>query len=304
MASFERIFVLDGGGTKTAAVLYDVAGKELTATVVGPCNVHQDPHGGLIEIERAWRVLCAETGLDPEFAPATTCVSGGLAGVSNVSGRTWIAANLRQFSMVLLSGDGYTALVGAFDGQPGALLSIGTGVVGYRLYNNGTSRRFSGWGFPAGDRGGGAWLGWRLVADWLEARDGHPAAAPSARLTTAVGHLLGNERAVIVGRLRSMTPADYATLARPLLAEAALGEPYATAIVDEAAVHNLRLARTLRPTRSEPLALVGGLALTFAGSIAAGLPPGSVDTSRAISPLRGAWLIGIGRASPEYPNPD
>jgi N-acetylglucosamine kinase-like BadF-type ATPase len=140
------------------------------------------------------------------------------------------------------------------------------------------------------------------VVDWLEARDGHAAASPPLPLVAAVERLLGRERDAMVGRLRELRPGDYATLARPLLAEAGAGDPYARSLLDEAAAHHVRLARALAPSVAEPLALGGGLAPAFAPRLAAALPPGCLAADRAPSPLRGAFLIGIGRAAPEYPS--
>jgi hypothetical protein len=49
--------------------------------------------------------------------------------------------------------------------------------------------------------------------------------------------------------------------------------------------------------------LGGGLAPTFAPRLATALAPGYIATDRTPSPLRGAFLIGIGRVAPEYPEP-
>lgn len=302
MTAFAQILALDAGGSKTAAALYDMAGGELAAVTVGACNLHQAPEAGIAEIGRAWRLLCGMAGLDADAAAASTCVSGGIAGVSDAEGRRRLGRSLQRFAGLRLSSDGYVILLGAFEGRPGAVLSIGTGVVGYRRYADCGTRQLGGWGFPAGDRGGGAWLGWRVVVDWLEARDGHAAAAPPPRLAAAVERLIGSDRETIVGRLRGMRPGDHATLARPLVDEAAAGDGYARTLLDEAAAHLLRLARALTPTADEPLMLAGGLAPAFASRLRAGLPQGCL-ADRMPSPLRGAWLVGAGHAPAEYPGP-
>ncbi len=116
------------------------------------------------------------------------------------------------FARVELSSDAYTALIGAFEGGPGALLVIGTGSVGCVLDRDGSSRQLGGWGFPAGDGGSGAWIGLRLLGAWLEFRDG---IGEDSLLCPGVSAALPQERAAIldwmrarpVGRLRGARPA-------------------------------------------------------------------------------------------------
>jgi glucosamine kinase len=64
------------------------------------------------------------------------------------------------------------ACVGAHAGGDGAIIIVGTGVVGYQIYQDKT-KSVGGWGFPHDDEGGGAWLGLevsRLTFQWLDGR--------------------------------------------------------------------------------------------------------------------------------------
>ena len=225
----------------------------------------------------------------------------GRVGAAGAAARFYGA--FQGFARRCLSSDGYTALVGAFEAEPGALLSIGTGVIGYRSAADGF-RRLGGWGFPAGDRGGGAWLGLRIVGDWLEAREGFgPAVGADPALGHAVECAVGNRREAILAWLRAAHAGDLARLARPLVAAAESGDPYANLVLDEAAGHLGRLAEALSPTADAPLVLGGGLAPTFAARLVTLLGPDRIARDRIPSPLRGAWLIGIGRVAPEMPEP-
>jgi glucosamine kinase len=304
MPSITHILAVDGGGTKTEAALHDRAGTLLARARTGPCNLYQDAEGGLRAVEAAWHACCTAAGLDPDRAAAATCLSAGLAGVNAGGAAERFHAAFAGFAQRRLSSDGYTALIGAFDGAAGALLSIGTGVVAYRLDAAGRFRMLSGWGHPAGDRGGGAWLGLRLIGDWLEALDGYGPAPADHPLWQEAAARIGGERAAILAWLKAARPGDIASLARPIVDAAAAGDAYARGLIDEAASHHRRLARALAPSADEPLVLGGGLAPVFALPIAAALPPGAVARERRPSPLRGAWLIGTGRATAELPTPE
>src|SRR3954454_22985829 len=167
MRQMAHVLAVDGGGTKTVAALFTVAGQELARCRVGPANLYREPAAGLAAIKVAWQQACALAGLLPEVAAADSVISAGLAGASGEMQRQAYVAAFPEFTARRLSSDGYTAFSGAFGIRPGGLLSIGTGVVAFRRIARGRPGILSGWGFPAADRGGGAWLGFRLAAEYL-----------------------------------------------------------------------------------------------------------------------------------------
>lgn len=305
MGPGDLVFAVDGGGTKTAARLLAAGSGEVLAEVrAGPCNLHRDPDGGLAEVGAAWARACGLAGLAPGPAAGRTRLSAGLAGVNAADAPARFRAAFAGFAARHLSSDGYTALVGAFAGAPGGLVSIGTGVVAYRLRAGGPARQHGGWGFPAGDLGGGAWLGLRAVGDWLEGLDGFAAADQPAPLRAAIAARLGEGRPAVLAWLRVAGPADFGGFAPAVVEAASAGDPYAACLLDEAAGHVARLAAALEPTVAEPLVLAGGLAPALASRLAAVLPPDAIAPDRTPSPLHGAWLIALGRARPEFPEGD
>ena len=152
------VLAVDGGGSKTEAELWDKAGRLVARARAGPCNLYRDATQGLGAVREAWQQCCAQAGLGPGTA-AQTVISAALAGVSAPAGRARFYDATRAFAHALLSSDAYAALLGVFEAEPGTLLSIGTGTVACRLDRAGRFERLGGWGFPAGDRGGGAWIG-------------------------------------------------------------------------------------------------------------------------------------------------
>jgi glucosamine kinase len=298
MRAITHILAVDGGGTKTRAALLAADGTSLAEQTGGPCNLFQDPNAGLGEIRRLWQQLAATAGLAPDAAARTT-LSAGLAGANAPGSLGRFMEAFADFAACHLSTDGYTTLLGATGGKPGGLLAIGTGVVGYRLHASGEVQKLSGWGFPIGDRGSGAWLGWRAIGDWLEFKDGY-ADQPRSALWSRLEAALGATTADILGWLKPARPADFAAWAPVVIEAAGAGDAKARALLDEAGHHHRRLAEAMAPTTSEPLVLAGGLAQIFRPPLDKALGAALADASRTASPLAGATLIAQGRNPAEF----
>lgn len=280
-----HVLAIDGGGSKTDAVLFAPNGTELARSRAGPCNLYRNAEGGVAALLDAWRGCRAASGPAPE----AVVVSAGLAGLGAAGAASRVRAALSEFARVHLSSDGYAALSGAFGAQPGVLVVAGTGAAGLARGTDGRVRSASGWGFPAGDRGGGAWLGFALVQRWLERLDGYP--GPDSPLWSAAADLAGTERPAILAWLRRANPADFAALA-PAITVA--GDALANELLDEAAGHLVRLVRALRP-EGAPLAMSGGLAAALAPRVEAALGPVRLGAC----PLLGAWRIAQGEVPAE-----
>jgi glucosamine kinase len=298
MNTTSHILAVDGGGTKTRAALLAADGTPLAERTGGPCNLFQDPDAGLAEIRRLWQHLAATAGLAHDTAARTT-LSAGLAGANAPGSLGRFKNAFPDFAACHLSTDGYTTLLGATGGEPGGLLAIGTGVVGYRLHASGEVQKLSGWGFPIGDRGSGAWLGWRAIGDWLEFKDGY-ANQPRSALWSRLEATLGATTADILGWLKPARPADFAALAPVVIEAAGAGDAKARVLLDEAGDHHRRLAEAMAPTTSEPLVLAGGLAPVFRTCLDKALSAALADASRTASPLDGAILIAQGRNPAEF----
>ena len=298
----DHVLALDGGGTKTAAALMSVGGEVLAQCRVGPANLYRDPAAGLAEIARAWVQVCAAAGLDPERAAPRTAISAGLAGASGAGQQRAFADAFAGFAARHLSSDGYAAFLGVFGTGPGALLSIGTGVVAFRCPPGGAPRIRAGWGFPVADRGSGAWLGFRLAAEYLDHLDG-AAAIPATDLWAAARDTFGTQREAILAWFAAARAAEFASLAPAVTAAAAAGDPLGLALLDEGAGHLLRLARALEPSAAAPLCLGGGLSEIYRPRLATALAGVLLPADTRPDPLRGAWLVATGGAPAEYPDP-
>lgn len=303
MSPVAYVLAIDGGGTKTAATLLTAAGKELASARGGPANLYRDPAAGLAEIVGAWRQLCAAAGLPAEATAARTAISAGLAGVSGSAQRQAFKAAFPAFAERRLSSDGYTAFVGVFGTAPGAMLSIGTGVVAYQRAAGGVPRISSGWGFPVADRGSGAWLGFRLAGEYLDLLDGCALTAQSTLWDVAAA-TLGDHREAILAWLAKARAAEFATMAPAVVKAASDGDALAEALLNEGLTHLLRLAAALQPSQEAPLCLGGGLGEVYRPRIEVALGDAILPADRRPDPIRGAWLVGTGQAPAEFQDVD
>jgi glucosamine kinase len=249
---------VDGGGTGTrvriAAYSASQAAVKAAGKAVGDgarpiAELGQGsggPSGLGLGIGRAWSAI--GEAIDDAFADAGIARPGveqlaiglGLAGVHNkLWAQEFMAAN-PGYPALVLETDAFTTLMGAHNGQPGAIVAIGTGSVGEALLADGSRREVGGWGFPAGDEASGAWIGLRAIGhieqvqDGRRQRDAFADAWPSQANQTA-----------------------FASLA-PLVLQHA-GDAAARAILEEAGHEVAAIARALDPEARLPLALCGGL---------------------------------------------
>lgn len=169
----DDIFIgIDGGGSKSKVRIEDAAGKLLGQAIGGPANIR-------LSVEGAWGSIHA--ALKEALRPLHLCLENknyrfhagiGLAGCEVPEAVDAFLKYSHPFSTLKLNSDAHIACVGAHQGAEGAIIIVGTGVVGYQI-EAGQSTRVSGWGFPHDDEGGGAWLGLeavRLTLQWLDHR--------------------------------------------------------------------------------------------------------------------------------------
>ena len=243
---------IDGGGTHTRARLASADGAVLGFAASGPSALGQG-------IEQAWQHIAqavdgafANAGL--ASAPREQCALGlGLAGANVRQRCEEFFRRTPPFGRFALDTDGYTTLLGAHAGRPGAIVAAGTGSVGEALRRDGVRVAVGGWGFPVGDEGSGAWLGLRAMRETHRAIDGRARVGP---LTGAVLAMAGTSREALLAWCDRPGQNAYAELA-PLVFDAAAIDPFAAALLDGAARSLEDIAAALDPERELPLAICG-----------------------------------------------
>lgn len=169
------IFIgVDGGATQCRVRVEDNAGKILGQALGGPANIR-------LSVEHAWHSIYqtltealagSAITLEPGQQPYRLHAGIGLAGCEYTEACAAFLNGPHPFTTMHLMSDAHVACLGAHQGKEGAIIIVGTGVVGHQIQGD-QHHRVGGWGFPNDDVGGGAWLGLeavRLTFQWLDRR--------------------------------------------------------------------------------------------------------------------------------------
>jgi glucosamine kinase len=255
---------IDGGGSKTHAIVADEMGRTITETV-GPGSAvrpgqAEESANVIADVVRDALASCEMT----HVTPRVLCV--GVAGVGRETERNdlWQALISRDLaSELVIHSDFSIALDDAFADGPGVLLISGTGSVAFGRGPAGATARCGGWGPVCGDEGGGAWIGRRALSVVTGAADGRePETALTGAILTAAEV---NETQDLIAWAAQAPPSQLATLAPIVLSVADSGDLRANAIVslavEELVLHVRALARQLfgDERAAVPVALSGGM---------------------------------------------
>jgi glucosamine kinase len=255
---------VDGGGSKTRALVADIHGETLgefegAASAVRP---------GEAEHSADVIAACVDGALEAAAIggerPAALCV--GVAGVGRQAEREQLLRALIDRDIadeVSVVPDAQVALDDAFGDGPGILLVAGTGSVAFGRGPTDAEARVGGWGPVCGDEGSGAWIGRRALSVVTASVDGREpeTSLVGAVLTTAEI----NEAGELIAWAAAATPAQLATLAAAVVGAAESGDLRANSILDlaaeELALHIRTLARQLFSDERAacPVAFAGGL---------------------------------------------
>lgn len=255
---------VDGGGTRTRAVVIDEEGRELAraerdgavVTAIRP----QDAAGAVREaVSRA----LDEAGL----APPVDVLWAGLAGAGAPGPRAGVTRALRALDLaerLIVGTDVEAAFHDAFDGGAGVLLIAGTGSVVWVRDDGGEEHRVGGWGQVLGDEGSGYWIGLQGLRTLLRSEDGRSPATAMTEPLLGACEVSGPEE--LVSWIEDATKGEVAALAPTVIGCADDGDPGAAEIVD-GAVHHLEghIATAVRrleeagPAPSVDVVLWGGL---------------------------------------------
>jgi N-acetylglucosamine kinase-like BadF-type ATPase len=179
---------IDGGGTKTIALIADDEGKVLAERSAGPTNPQ------ILGFKKSAQTLlslilqCSTTVNCP---PRNLCaLTIGLAGAGRATDQRKMKNELnRMFNSkkiflrkIRIESDARVAVEGAFNGNSGIVLIAGTGSIALAKDSNGKIYRSGGWGRLLGDEGSGFSIG----------RDG---------LNAVAWHLDGRLKTMLAGKV-------------------------------------------------------------------------------------------------------
>lgn len=284
--------VVDGGATGTRVRLHAPAGQALAEAAAGPSSLTLGVAQAWDNVESAVRDACTAASLgDPRDLPLRL-VAGFAGGRSPSNRAAFVEQDRLQCTEIRIVTDGYASLIGAHGGRPGVALAVGTGVTAYALGRDGSVRETSGWGFPAGDEGGGAWLGHRALQAHLKALDGrlHDNSAVFDRIASTIGRDFDGIQTWLAGARST----QFASLAPAVTDSAREGDALAERILDAAVVELECAIAAVDGDGTDPIAVLGGLGPVFSPKLADAIRARIVPA--AGSALDGLYLIASGAA--------
>jgi glucosamine kinase len=249
-----RLFLgVDAGGTSSRARIRDEGGKLLGEGTAGPGNARL---GDLAygEILKAARQALAAAGLkEADFAEMHA--GFGLAGVQQDEDRDQIRNRPYPFASLIIDTDAYTAYLGAFRGEDGAILILGTGSGGLAVVK-GERLNVGGWGNDIADEGSGMMIGRQAIRKSLWALEGM---APLTPMANSILDDFDRNPPRIVMWAGKAIPGDYAKYAPRVFDYAEKGDELAIIVVKEAADGATMLIRRLLELGAPTVAMIGGV---------------------------------------------
>jgi N-acetylglucosamine kinase-like BadF-type ATPase len=254
-----RFLAVDGGGSKTHAVVVDSQGAVRGRGTAGSSNLRA------IGVEQALAQLRLAIGAALPASDARCDVDAawfGLAGVHGADGAKLLAPHLRSVAReVAITNDAEFALAG-LDSGPGVALIAGTGSIALGRDASGRMIQVGGWGHLLGDEGSAYDIGRRAAQAAARAADGR---GPTTALLQLVLERWGltEPRSMIDYAYLTQEKAPLASLAPSVLALARRGDHVARAIRRQACAELAQAALgvidALDGARPVPLILGGGL---------------------------------------------
>ena len=269
----DLLLAVDGGGTKTQAVVADLDGKVLARGLAPSSTVHN-------------------VGFEQSCQALTTAIEGALVNVlgpqARGEGRVWRAARISaacfglagidspedeaEFSRWVreqaitsrfaVVNDAELILAGGTPEGWGVALVGGTGSVCLGRTREGRTVRVGGWGPILGDEGSGYQIAVNTLRRATQTADGR--ASAKTLLDAVLRHWSLRDAVALIRYVHAAdtTPSEIAGLASVVLDLAARGDADARAIVEEAAVDLARHVQAVirkMGVEKPPLALSGGL---------------------------------------------
>jgi glucosamine kinase len=255
---------IDGGGSKTHAIVADETGNPLgEATGPGSAVKPGEEEASADVIVQVVQDALAKAKM-ADVTPRVVCV--GVAGVGREQARQalWQALVSRDIaSDVVVHTDFRIALDDAFGDGPGVLLIAGTGSAAFGRSPAGTTGRCGGWGPIIGDEGSGTWIGRRALSIVSAAADGRESQTGLTGAVLTAAEV--NEVMDLIPWAAAATREQIASLAPVVFTVAEGGDLRANAVVslavEELMLHIRALAQQLfgDERAAVPVALAGGL---------------------------------------------
>lgn len=258
----DYILGVDGGGTKTLALLGDLDGKVLARGVSGPSNYNAVGFDAACSaLENAIRMA------QKDYPGEISAMCLGLAGAGRTEDielfKNWAIDKFPKTAVRVVS-DAEILLGADAPSGPALALICGTGSIVYGRTITGELIRAGGWGYLFGDEGSGYAIGIAALREVMQAHDGRgPETLLSGLVLERYGLHTPPELVHIIYSAESPRSA-VATLSDLVEQAAGQGDSVAIAILEESSRELARAIAAVYPklgTSSVPLVITGGTIL-------------------------------------------
>ncbi len=267
MGEFKRYVVgIDGGGTKTHAILVSPDGTVVSETTGGPTNLQT------VGAAQAAKLLfelihecCVKGACDPDSLQSVVM---GIAGAGRATDKAALSDAIHAISVkkklvlknIIVETDARVALEAAFAGGPGVALIAGTGSIALYRTEDGKILRSGGWGKLLGDEGGGYVLSRDALNAVMRQHDGR---TEKTLLTMkAMKHFEASTIDELIPKIY-VANGELASFAPAVLEAVVERDRVAHNVLVKNAGEMVELVRVLlmqvRPKKKLPVALMGGL---------------------------------------------
>ncbi len=231
---------VDGGGTKTAAILIDETGTIIRTTRKGTGNIAVLDRGSVAQLIRSILHELLPDGKVEDIRWATFAFAGA-GRPQEREGVTAIIRNtgIRHFTVL---SDAEILYYSIFGEEQGILISAGTGSICLVKGKDNQYHQIGGWGYLLGDEGSGFYIGSKAIRKALHDAE---LGLPPSRLTQKLLEFYGIDqpKSLITVVYSSVNPVRLiASCARLVCEMAERGDPEALEIVDDAAQALLNMA--------------------------------------------------------------
>jgi N-acetylglucosamine kinase-like BadF-type ATPase len=297
---------IDGGGTKTRAVLVNADGVVIGEGESGPANYHNvGLPDAMASLQQATARAWLASGLPARMPDLAFLGCAGIKSAVDIARFTSAAetAGIAPTGEITVVNDLHNALTGGLAGRPGIALIAGTGTNCLGRDASGKHFMCGGWGWLLDDAGGGFGLALAAMRASVRAADGR---SPETRLLPALLAFLGlSEPNELLARLyvEKWTPDELAAFAPVVIRLAQEGDAPASRILHEGALALADLvagsARALDFPDGPEVVLLGGCACSgdpyqplIEAAIRSACPAARI-TPPAFSPVHGAALNAL-----------
>lgn len=249
-----RLFLgIDGGGTNSRARIRDESGVLLGEGKAGPGNARLRDLA-YTEIMKASRAALSAAGLS-ESDFARIHAGFGLAGTQQDEDRDQIWHRPYPFASLVVDTDAYASYLGAFRGEDGAILILGTGSGGLAVVK-GKRLNVGGWGADIADEGSGMSIGRLAIRKSLWALEGM---APLTPLADSILDEFDRSAPNAVIWAGKAIPGDFAKFAPRVFDYAKKGDELAVGILKQTAADATMLINRLLELGAPKVAMIGGI---------------------------------------------